>query len=311
MAFFEKIGGAITNGVNSTATKAKDMNDNSKVNSEITARKKELNSAYTEIGMLYVNAGVTDKVNGLKANALWLINRIDELEQIVNQNKGLKKCEACGEVIDNASVFCPFCGQKQTVVVNKCVKCRTVLDDGAVFCHHCGTKQPDKNAGASQPEPAAVIPEAVPVVAAVEEPVIEEMTAAEKEPVVEEAAVVEDIPKEEGISAVEEAAEAEETEKTEESIIPEFVPAEAIEVEDIKDDAAFETQTESKGDFVFCEECGAVVEAGSAFCTECGSKIGGAVNAAPVEAAYVFCTSCGNKEEAGSPFCSECGAKME
>ena len=306
MAFFEKIGGAITSGVGATANKAKDITDQSKLSSEINSKKKEVKEIYTSIGKLYVEGADEAKLLELKNNALELIKVIDALEEKYNDAKGLKKCEICGEVIDNASVFCAHCGGKQTTRVNKCVKCRTVLADGVAFCFNCGTKQPDLNAVASAPvvEQPAVAP-------VVEEPVVEEAVIEEvavEEPAVEEAVIEEVAVEEPEVSEteIEDIAVEDAVIEPVEDIVPDFVPAEEVVVEEVEEVA--EAVVEEVSATIKCASCGAELDDDSAFCTECGTPVN-KVEEKP-EQSFIFCTNCGNKEDAGTKFCSECGTKL-
>lgn len=306
MAFFEKIGGAITSGVGATANKAKDITDQSKLSSEINSKKKEVKEIYTSIGKLYVEGADEAKLLELKNNALELIKVIDALEEKYNDAKGLKKCELCGEVIDNASVFCAHCGGKQTTRVNKCVKCRTVLADGVAFCFNCGTKQPDLNAVASAPvvEQPAVAP-------VVEEPVVEEAVIEEvavEEPAVEEAVIEEVAVEEPEVSEteIEDIAVEDAVIEPVEDIVPDFVPAEEVVVEEVEEVA--EAVVEEVSATIKCASCGAELDDDSAFCTECGTPVN-KVEEKP-EQSFIFCTNCGNKEDAGTKFCSECGTKL-
>ena len=321
MAFFEKIGGAITSGVGATANKAKDITDQSKLSSEINSKKKEVKEIYTSIGKLYVEGADEAKLLELKNNALELIKVIDALEEKYNDAKGLKKCEICGEVIDNASVFCAHCGGKQTTRVNKCVKCRTVLADGVAFCFNCGTKQPDLNAVASAPvveQPAVapvveepVVEEAVIEEVAVEEPAVEEAVIEEvavEEPAVEEAVIEEVAVEEPEVSEteIEDIAVEDAVIEPVEDIVPDFVPAEEVVVEEVEEVA--EAVVEEVSATIKCASCGAELDDDSAFCTECGTPVN-KVEEKP-EQSFIFCTNCGNKEDAGTKFCSECGTKL-
>ena len=321
MAFFEKIGGAITSGVGATANKAKDITDQSKLSSEINSKKKEVKEIYTSIGKLYVEGADEAKLLELKNNALELIKVIDALEEKYNDAKGLKKCELCGEVIDNASVFCAHCGGKQTTRVNKCVKCRTVLADGVAFCFNCGTKQPDLNAVASAPvveQPAVapvveepVVEEAVIEEVAVEEPAVEEAViedVAVEEPAVEEAVIEEVAVEEPEVSEteIEDIAVEDAVIEPVEDIVPDFVPAEEVVVEEVEEVA--EAVVEEVSATIKCASCGAELDDDSAFCTECGTPVN-KVEEKP-EQSFIFCTNCGNKEDAGTKFCSECGTKL-
>ncbi len=316
MAFFEKIGGAITSGVGATANKAKDITDQSKLSSEINSKKKELKDIYTNIGKLYVNGADEAQLMELKNNALELTKVIDALEEKYNDAKGLKKCEICGEVIDNASVFCAHCGGKQSTRVNKCVKCRTVLAEGVAFCHHCGTKQPDLNAVPAPAPAQPVVAEPVveePIVeeTVVEEPIVEETVIEEvavEEPIVEETVIEEPAIEEPAVedTGVEDIVVEEAVIEPAEDIVPDFVPAEEVVVEEVED--IIEEVKEEADATIKCASCGAELDDDSAFCTECGTPVN-KVEEKP-EQSFIFCTNCGNKEEAGTKFCSECGTKL-
>lgn len=151
MAFFEKIGDVITSGVNATATKTKEFSENTKLNSELSGKKKELNSIYNEIGKIFVNDDDAEKLKELKGKAIVMIDDIDSLECKIAECKGMKKCEQCGKLIDNGSIFCAYCGGKQENITNKCPKCKTVLPKGTLFCVNCGTKQNVGEAKAEEP----------------------------------------------------------------------------------------------------------------------------------------------------------------
>ncbi len=49
----------------------------------------------------------------------------------------MKKCEYCGQSVDNQVVFCPHCGANQ--FANICANCGNVFSNG-VFCPKCGVK---------------------------------------------------------------------------------------------------------------------------------------------------------------------------
>lgn len=313
MAFFEKIGGAISSGVNTTASKANAMGEQNRLNSELSGKKKEIKSLYHDIGKAYVDGVDAATLEPMKANALTLAEEIEKLEYTINKNKGLKKCEHCGQIIDNASTFCAHCGGKQTERVNKCVKCRTVLADGVAFCFNCGTKQPDANAPVAAPvveavpAVAPVIEEVAPVVEepvlepVIEEPIVEEPAVEEPvmEPVVEEVAPVVEEPVVEEPAVEEPVVEEPVVEEpaVEEVSIPDFVPAEMPVIEEVEEVAK-------------CANCGAELDDDCAFCTECGTPVKKAEEPAPA-VENIFCTNCGNKEEVGTRFCSECGTKLD
>lgn len=288
MAIFEKIGNAIASGVSGTASKAKDLGELQKLNSELSTKKKELNALYAQIGKTCVESTDMEKIGELKNKAVALIAEIDALGDKINDNKGMKKCEHCGEIIDNASVFCARCGGKQTKIVNKCIKCRKVLAENTAFCPDCGTKQNVNIPQQTVVAPAEMVAEEVEDVVAPAETVaeaVEEACEATVEEVAEEAAETEA----EDVSVDDiEIADADE-------VVPEFVPAEKPEIEEavVKDT---------------CTACGAEIEEDSAFCMNCGASLNAKKPSA--EPAFIFCSECGNKEDVGTKFCSECGTKL-
>lgn len=46
-------------------------------------------------------------------------------------------CKNCSKSIPDDSVFCSYCGTKQSIV---CPSCGTELNDSDIFCRKCGTK---------------------------------------------------------------------------------------------------------------------------------------------------------------------------
>ena len=51
------------------------------------------------------------------------------------------KCKYCQAEIEQDAQFCTNCG-KDLSNLPRCVKCGEILDDGSEFCPYCGTKQP-------------------------------------------------------------------------------------------------------------------------------------------------------------------------
>ncbi len=50
------------------------------------------------------------------------------------------KCPKCGNELDKAAKFCPWCGLK---VKTFCPKCNTELPEGVKFCPSCGSAVPE------------------------------------------------------------------------------------------------------------------------------------------------------------------------
>ena len=52
----------------------------------------------------------------------------------------MKKCDSCGSVIEDDSIFCTFCGKKIEYQGKKCPRCGANLEYDSVFCSRCGMK---------------------------------------------------------------------------------------------------------------------------------------------------------------------------
>jgi len=61
-------------------------------------------------------------------------------------NTDLKKCSACGEMMEPGAAFCTNCGNRlpETADVKKCSSCGEAVDKDATFCTHCGTRFEEK-----------------------------------------------------------------------------------------------------------------------------------------------------------------------
>lgn len=61
-------------------------------------------------------------------------------------NTDLKKCSACGEMMEPGAAFCTNCGNRlpETADVKKCSSCGEAVDKDAAFCTHCGMRFDEK-----------------------------------------------------------------------------------------------------------------------------------------------------------------------
>ena len=50
------------------------------------------------------------------------------------------KCHYCGQEIDDGSLFCGYCGEKQPKVMH-CIKCGQEIGLDDAFCGFCGASQ--------------------------------------------------------------------------------------------------------------------------------------------------------------------------
>ena len=327
MDFFNKIGKTVSAGVSGTASKAKELTEVQKINSQIHQQQSDIESKYAQMGKIYYEKfgenGEISELNELCAEINIILAEIEVNKEKINEIKGFKKCESCGELIDNGNIFCPICGVKQSVVVPKCVKCGAVLEEGARFCAKCGTKQPESDLNAAPTPTPAPVPVAEPVT---EEPVVETVA----EPVVESVAEKHALEEPTAEPVIETAPETE-TKPQQEDIVPDFVPAAEFDAGDIEPAVIAESEevvsaqtpetsetaqtpepvetdeTPKQADGKACPNCGSFIPGDSLFCTECGTSL----EQKPQNSGYIFCTNCGNRESAGTKFCSECGTKLD
>lgn len=63
-------------------------------------------------------------------------------------NSPLKKCSACGEMMELGAAFCTNCGNRleATANVKKCSSCGEAMEKDAAFCTNCGNRVEEKKA---------------------------------------------------------------------------------------------------------------------------------------------------------------------
>ena len=52
----------------------------------------------------------------------------------------MKKCTRCGADIAEDSIFCNYCGSRQTIM-KKCTECGAYIAEDSIYCNHCGSRQ--------------------------------------------------------------------------------------------------------------------------------------------------------------------------
>ncbi len=129
-----------------------------KMNGNLNEIEKQLHDVYEKIGRKYyeehVNADVIDEQY---VDFFLQIERLtkerNHLEIKKLAQKGIRRCEACQQLITIDSVFCNKCGAKleelpqeifqEQVAEEKrnCRVCGRKLEKGDVFCPYCGNKQ--------------------------------------------------------------------------------------------------------------------------------------------------------------------------
>lgn len=158
MAFFEKLGDIAKN----LGDKTGDAIETTKLNSEISSKKREVSQLKQKIGDYFYEKhkmGELVDLGGLEffteVDALMLeVNELQaEIDKIKGENEQKQapvpgtplgiKCSNCARVNEVGKKFCSECGTKlEEEVVEKryCGSCGAEVEPGLKFCGECGVK---------------------------------------------------------------------------------------------------------------------------------------------------------------------------
>lgn len=173
MGFFDKL----KEGASKAADKAKDSVEVVRINSQIAAKRKEIEKCYMQIGEVVFRAYVANELTSIDQSIvstsdmiLSLQRDIVELEEKIKIIREEKDC-VCGKLVPLESRFCPSCGHKfeengeapvaiaqynlevaattsvnpsveivkETPAVRNCSNCQAELGSEDMFCEQCGT----------------------------------------------------------------------------------------------------------------------------------------------------------------------------
>lgn len=144
MSLIDKIGNGVIGAGNSISQKAKDISEQSRINSELAKYKAQKEECFKKLGEAVYGA----RTNGREPEVEDIIKEIQvvdgfikNLSNSLNDVRGVVVCDSCGQEIPRDSAFCPSCGKKLELPDSlECPKCRAKLEIGAKFCVKCGTK---------------------------------------------------------------------------------------------------------------------------------------------------------------------------
>lgn len=114
MDFFSKLGDTISATGKDVSKKARDLTGLAKLNMDVRAKEEYILKQYGEIGKQYYEQHKEDAEPAFEEIALIkeAMEEIEVLKSEIAQMKGLKKCPACGAVLELDAVFCNKCGVK-------------------------------------------------------------------------------------------------------------------------------------------------------------------------------------------------------
>ena len=100
---------------NKASDSAANLKERTKINSEISGTKKEIQELYLQLGHAYYDK-YKDDPTAEQAGVVKCItdaeNKIVELNAKLDQLKGNVACPSCGEKVATGASFCPKCGAK-------------------------------------------------------------------------------------------------------------------------------------------------------------------------------------------------------
>ncbi len=158
----KKVGDVATDTYNTVADKSGKMIEDTKLKMSISNNKEKIDDIYRGIGRTiyeqYKDGEDVGKVFTKESKKIEkLFNEIEDMNNRILLNKGLRKCETCGEIIAKEAVFCSNCGKKQKPIKVKeekkanskdskeetvkeivCPQCGTIEKVNANFCSKCG-----------------------------------------------------------------------------------------------------------------------------------------------------------------------------
>lgn len=147
MAFFENLTKKASETTAKAMQKAQELSEITRINGLISDEEKKINTAYCEIGKLYVSVHGADGEEGFDG----MVDAIHEAEKKIEEHKtqlhivkGVERCEQCGAEVQRGVAFCSCCGAampKVEVPAEKhCPNCGAKAEAGVAFCKDCGTK---------------------------------------------------------------------------------------------------------------------------------------------------------------------------
>lgn len=119
---FSKISKSLSEGASNVVQKSNDLMEISRLNGEIDTLEKKKEIIYMSIGTAVYNSYLTKlEVSEKIKNKCEAISEYDEQilnikGQILNIKK-IKKCSSCGVEMNIDISFCPYCGNKQELII--------------------------------------------------------------------------------------------------------------------------------------------------------------------------------------------------
>ena len=144
--FFEQFGKKVTQTSQDAMKKTKEFAEIAKLNTQISDEEKRLNKIYMNLGRLYYQLYGNQPSLEFKDLCLAIegsLKNVEHYEVMVNELRGIKRCESCGTEMPIDSTFCQTCGsrlneERGSVVAVVCAKSGMENVAQATSCIGCG-----------------------------------------------------------------------------------------------------------------------------------------------------------------------------
>ena len=127
---------------------ARILSETTRLNGLISDEEKKINNNYYQIGKLYAAIHQTDseeEFSSMIAAIAESEQRIMEYRMLIQDVKGVTRCEKCGAEVAKGVAFCSSCGAAMPKVevpdlgkYEKCSNCGAKVEKGMRFCTSCG-----------------------------------------------------------------------------------------------------------------------------------------------------------------------------
>ncbi|MBQ3066224.1 MAG: zinc ribbon domain-containing protein [Clostridia bacterium] len=153
MSFLKQVADKLTKAAEVTVKKTGELTDTAKLKLDIARMKSDIETKYTEIGMLVYkqyheqtdeSSAVAEKCLAIDAlndsleHTLLIIEEKRAAAQVAKEEAAKAKAEA--EVVCTCEDTCTCCGNTESVQASECPACGAEIAADAAFCSKCGQK---------------------------------------------------------------------------------------------------------------------------------------------------------------------------
>ena len=155
MAFFDDMVGKMTNFGQDVAKKGKNISDTAKLSSELRNLENEKNNCLMQLGQIFYlqYSDVMDaQSRTIKERIDDIALKTEQIQQQIQQLRGVVRCPNCQREVSVNSAFCNFCGTKiehrmvpPVTMGKQCPNCGVPVEEDQMFCVNCGYRLNDGN----------------------------------------------------------------------------------------------------------------------------------------------------------------------